>query len=69
MSQAGKPAQRELFPAGIAPSEQTLFAIWDTIDRIRDRQGEHVAHQLARRALVAIVEPAPAEHQQGGTKP
>jgi hypothetical protein len=37
------------------PSEQTLFAIWDAIERVRKSQGEAAAHQLARTALAAIV--------------
>jgi hypothetical protein len=37
------------------PSERTLFAIWDAIERVRKSQGEAAAHQLARIALAAIV--------------
>jgi hypothetical protein len=28
------------------PSKRTLFAIWDAIERVRNREGEATAHQL-----------------------
>ena len=40
--------------AGPAPSEKTLFAIWDRIDEARVRGSEQAALALATKALQAI---------------
>jgi hypothetical protein len=42
---------------GPAPSERTLFQLWDAIDRARERSGELAAQQLATKALKVIEPP------------
>ena len=50
-----------------SPSEQILFAIWDAIERVRSRQGEAAARQLARAALALISEQAQPVPVSGAT--
>jgi hypothetical protein len=59
--QSERPPRRGFHQTRWAPSERTLFAVWDTIDRVRDQQGEPAAHEMARKALAAIVAPASDE--------
>jgi hypothetical protein len=43
------------------PSQRTLFAIWDAIERVRKSQGEATAQQLTRAALAVTSEPGRRE--------
>ena len=50
--------------SGPAPSERTLFTLWDAIDRAREKNGEQAAQQLATKALKAVAPEPPIEQKE-----
>ena len=47
-----------------APSEQTIYTLWDLIEQAREKSGEQAAQQLAMKALAAVEPPKQEKEKQ-----